>query len=77
MLALWRNVRDSRRSGAWWGRRGWSIAGLPSSIWIPTRKNSRDGEEGEESVCPMKELMNVQRLLKARFGERWAPIWMG
>lgn len=83
MLALWRDIRDSRRSGAWWGRRGWSVAGLPSSMWTPRRKDGWGGErnvdgvegkEREESVCPMKELMSVESLLKARFGEWWAPI---
>ncbi|KAF9498080.1 hypothetical protein BDN71DRAFT_434834 [Pleurotus eryngii] len=74
MLALWGNIRDSKMRGAWWGRRGWSVASLPSSMQMaPTRK---DGGGGDESVCPMKELMSIESLLKAQFGERWVPIRM-
>ncbi|KAF7437141.1 hypothetical protein PC9H_003977 [Pleurotus ostreatus] len=74
MLALWGNIRDSRMRGAWWGRRGWNIASLPSSMRMePTRKDSGGGDE---SVCPMKELMSIESLLKTQFGERWVPIRM-
>ncbi|KAJ8501415.1 hypothetical protein ONZ45_g12148 [Pleurotus djamor] len=69
-LRMWSVLRDAEIDRKWWWQRGFS---LPWRV-LGVHRSTPLWERGvDESVCPLRETVSVEGVLKAQFGPGWHP----